>query len=79
MLIDKLVLMSSICSSNFQFYYSQIDKVTHVTSCYRLTPMLKVCKHLIFDAPRIGTYDSVCLKGFGNGAGHYSACNQNFV
>ena len=27
--------------------------------------MLTVCKHLLFDAPRIGTYDSVCLKGFG--------------
>ena len=27
--------------------------------------MLIVCKHLLFDALRIGTYDSVCLKGFG--------------
>ena len=27
--------------------------------------MLTVCKHLLFIAPRIGTYDSVCLKGFG--------------
>ena len=27
--------------------------------------MLKVCKHLIFDAHCIGTYDRVCLKGFG--------------
>ena len=27
--------------------------------------MLTVCKHLLFDAPRIGTYDSVCLKGLG--------------
>ena len=29
--------------------------------------MLTVCKHLLFDAPRIGTYDRVilCLKGFG--------------
>ena len=27
--------------------------------------MLTVCKHLLFDALRIGTYDSVCLKGFG--------------
>ena len=26
--------------------------------------MLTVCKHLLIDAPRIGTYDSVCLKGF---------------
>ena len=26
--------------------------------------MLKVCKHLLFDAPRTGAYDSVCLKGF---------------
>ena len=58
--------MSFFCSSNFQFSYSQIDnlKVTYVTSCYRLTPMLTVCKHLLFDAPRIVTYDSVCLKGF---------------
>ena len=56
--------MSFFCSSNFQFSYSQIDKVTYVTSCYRLTPMLTVCIHLLFDAPRNGTYDSVCLKGF---------------
>ena len=27
--------------------------------------MLTVCKHLLIDAPRIGTYDRVCLKGFG--------------
>ena len=27
--------------------------------------MLTVCKHLLSDALRIGTYDSVCLKGFG--------------
>ena len=25
--------------------------------------MLTMCKHLLFDAPRIGKYDSVCLKG----------------
>ena len=27
--------------------------------------MPTVCKHIIFDAPWIGTYDRVCLKGFG--------------
>ena len=27
--------------------------------------MLTVCKHLLFDAPLIGTYDRTCLKGFG--------------
>ena len=27
--------------------------------------MLSVCKHLIFDAPWIGTYDRVYLKEFG--------------
>ena len=27
--------------------------------------MPKVCKHLLFDAPLIGTYDRVCVKGFG--------------
>ena len=27
--------------------------------------MLTVCKHLLFDAPQIGTYDRICLKGFG--------------
>ena len=27
--------------------------------------MLTVCKHLLFNAPWIGTYESVCLKGFG--------------
>ena len=26
--------------------------------------MLTVCKHLLFDAPWIGAYDRVCLKGF---------------
>ena len=24
-----------------------------------------MCEHLLFDAPWVGTYDSVCLKGFG--------------
>ena len=65
MFIDKLVLKSFFCSSNFQFSYSQIDKVTYVTICYKLTPMLTVCKHLLFDAPWIGTYDRVYLKEFG--------------
>ena len=65
MFIDKLVLMSAFCTSNFQFSFSQIDKITYVTSLYRLTPMLTVCKHLLFDAPLIGTYDRICLKGFG--------------
>ena len=27
--------------------------------------MLTVCKHHLFDASWIGTYDRVCLKGFG--------------
>ena len=27
--------------------------------------MLTVCKHLLFDAPLIGTYDRVYLKEFG--------------
>ena len=27
--------------------------------------MLTVCKHLLFDAPWIGTYDRVYLKDFG--------------
>ena len=27
--------------------------------------MLTVCKHLLFDAHWNGTYDSICLKGFG--------------
>ena len=27
--------------------------------------MLTVCKNLQFDAPGIGTYDRICLKGFG--------------
>ena len=26
--------------------------------------MLTVCKHLLFDAPLIGAYDRICLKGF---------------
>ena len=32
MFIDYLVLMSSFCTPNFQFSYSQIDKITYVTS-----------------------------------------------
>ena len=28
--------------------------------------MLTVCKHLLFDAPWIGTYDRVYLKEFGS-------------
>ena len=39
------------CSSNIQISYSRIDIVTYVTSCYRLTPRLTECKHLLFDAP----------------------------
>ena len=27
--------------------------------------MSTVCNHLLFDAPLIGTYDRVCVKGFG--------------
>ena len=27
--------------------------------------MRTVCKHPLFDAPLIGTYDRICLKGFG--------------
>ena len=27
--------------------------------------MHTVCKHLLFDAPLICTYDRVCVKGFG--------------
>ena len=27
--------------------------------------MPTVCKHLLFDGPFIGTYDRVCVKGFG--------------
>ena len=27
--------------------------------------MLTLCKHLLFDAPGLGTYDRICLKGFG--------------
>ena len=27
--------------------------------------MLTVCRHLLFDAPLIGTYDRICLNGFG--------------
>ena len=38
MSIYKIILMSSFGSSNIQISYSQIDIVTYVTSCYRLTP-----------------------------------------
>ena len=39
--------MSSFGSSNIQISYSQIDIVTYVTSCYRLTPRLTECKHFL--------------------------------
>ena len=79
MFIDYLVLMSAFCSSNFQFSFSQIDKITYVTSWYRLTPMPTVYKHLLFDAPWIGTYDRICLKEFGMEQVITLACSQKFV
>ena len=30
---------------------SQIDIVTYVTSCYKLTPRLTECKHFLLNAP----------------------------
>ena len=51
MSIDKIVLISSFCSSNFQFSYSLIDIETYVTGFYRLTLQLTECKHVLFDAP----------------------------
>ena len=39
-----------LCRSNIQISYSQIDIVTYVTSCYRLTPRLTECKHFLLNA-----------------------------
>ena len=49
--------MSSFGSSNIQISYSQIDIVTYVTSCYRLTPRLTKCKHFLLPGKCI-------LKGY---------------
>ena len=62
--------MSFFCSSNFQFSYSQIDKVTYVTSCYRLTPACLQSAN-ISHSMHLELVHRVC-----DGAGHYSACSQ---
>ena len=51
MSVDQIVVMSSLCSSNVQCSYYQIDIVIYVTSCYKLTPLLTDSKHLLFNAP----------------------------
>ena len=51
--------MSSFCTSNFQFSYSQIDKNIW-------NKLIRANTHAYsVHAPWIGTYDRICLKGFG--------------
>ena len=51
MSIYKIILLSSFGSSNIQISYSQVDIVTYITSCYRLTPRLTECKQFLLNAP----------------------------
>ena len=46
-------------SSEYQTRPSRPSLISHFQYLF------SVCKHLLFDAPWIGTYDRVCLKGFG--------------
>ena len=45
--IYEINLMFSFYSINIQISYSQIDIVTYVKSCYKLTPRLTECKHFL--------------------------------
>ena len=54
--------MSSFGSSNIQISYFQIDIVTYVTSCYRLTPQLTEYKYFLLNAPWMITKDVICLQ-----------------
>ena len=54
--------MSSIFSPNFQFTFSQFDKVTYVTGSYGLTPRSTECKHLLKDSAFNSLQDRICLQ-----------------
>ena len=61
--------MSSIFSPNFQFTFSQFDKVTYVTGSYRLTPRSTECKHLSKDSAFNSLQDMICLQNSLGGGG----------
>ena len=56
------ILMSLICSPNFQFTFSLFDKVTYVTGSYRLTPQRTVCKHFLKDSAFNSLQERICLQ-----------------
>ena len=64
MFIDYLVLMSSFCTSNSQFSYSQIDKITCNKLIQANTHAYSVQTSPIRRTLKC-TYDRICLKGFG--------------
>ena len=62
--------MSLICSPNFQFTFSQFDKVTYFTGSYRLTPQRTECKHVLKDSAFNSLQDRICLRNsLGGGEG----------
>ena len=64
------ILMSFICSPNFQFTFSQFDKETYVTGSYRLTPQRTECKHFLKDYSTFNSLqDMICLQNFLGGGG----------
>ena len=68
--------MSLICSPNFQFTFSEFDKVTYVTGSYRLTLQPTECKHFLKDSAFNSLQDMICLRnslGGGGGANPFSA------
>ena len=54
--------MSLIFSPNFQFTFSEFDKVTYVTGSYRLTFQRTECKHLLKDLAFNSLQDRICLQ-----------------
>ena len=60
--LKKNILMSLICSPNFQFTFSKFDKVTYVTGSYRLTPQRTECKHVLKDSAFSSLQDRICLQ-----------------
>ena len=56
------ILMSLICSPNFQLTFSYFDLVTYVTGSNRLTPRSTECKHLLKDSAFNSLQDRICLQ-----------------
>ena len=55
------ILMALICNPNFQFTFSEFDKVTYVTGFYRLTPQRTECKHFLKDSAFNSLQVGICL------------------